>query len=86
MANFKISHEFLEFLRKKAESLADAAGYNGEMNDGGATRLREAISAYVAGTKGIVPSAWENYVAEYQTLNDPEYSEYVRLRNKFGGR
>ena len=59
------------------------AGYSGSHSDGGASRLRDQVNFYKLGMNREVPTEWTEYVNEYVKNSDPEYSEYVRLKEKF---
>ena len=76
-------NEFLEFLRRKATKLQDDAGYNGRHDDGGASHIRDMIDVYIAGMSQQLPENWKRYYEEFQKEGDPEYQEYLRLKNKF---
>lgn len=67
-----------------AMELASNAAHDGAMHDGGASRLRELMTAYRAGMEGRVPTFLEPYMAEAEHRADPEYSEFLRLQSKFG--
>ena len=84
MALFKVTNNFLEFIRSKAHDYRENAAHGGRMDDGGARELESQIDAYCAGMKGSVPINWESYVTEYERISDPEYKNYLRLKQKFG--
>jgi len=67
---------------KEADGLENDAGWSGSHHDHGARHLRELVKLYEYGMDGKFPPEWDKYT---KTL-DPEYSEYVRLKNKFEGR
>lgn len=75
---------FLSFCRNKANGLRIDAGYSGAMNDGGASRLEDAVNAFEAGLQGIIPECLMKHYQEYQRANDPEWAELQRLGKKFG--
>lgn len=73
----------IEFVLAKAQSKGIDAGYNGAMNDGGQGALEREVEAYVAALACTAPKCWDEYVKEFNRLNDPEYSEFLRLSKKF---
>ena len=76
MENIK---KIMDLILKDADKRASDAGYAGRQDDGGASRLRDQVKFYKAGMKGDTPEEWYEYVKN----TDPEYSEYVRLKQKF---
>ena len=67
-----------------AEKRRNDAGYAGRMDDGGASALKEQVEYYLAGMNGEIPENWQKYVKEIKILSDPEYRDYLRLKEKFG--
>ena len=64
-----------------AKQLREDAAYNGSWTDGGASRLEEQVRFFQAGGgSGPIPAEWK----QYEKLIDPEYSEFQRLKKKFG--
>lgn len=55
------------------------AGFSGAYDDGGATRLRDAVKYYKYGCEMIVPPEWKQYLIKL----DPEYEKYLELKKKF---
>lgn len=66
----------------EAERMRLNAAYAGELDDGGAGSLMEQVKFYQYGMKNVLPKEWEKYAE----LLDPEYKEYLRLKEKFKGR
>lgn len=79
-ANQSYVDSVIKEIRKAAEERRQSAGYNGSMDDGGASRLERDVKFYLAGRSGSLPEEWK----EYEKLLDPEYKEYLRLHQKFG--
>jgi len=79
----KMTDEFFEKIsdqiRKNAEELRKNAAYSGEWGDGGATELLNNLMYYDLGRKQLIPPTWESYLIK----SDPEYDEYLRLKQKF---
>ena len=65
-----------------AHSKREAAGFNGDHHDGGASRLEMQVEFYEMGEAGIMPKEWE----QYEKTLDPEWNEYQRLKYKFESR
>lgn len=95
----KTINEIREAVQGAAHGMSESAAYSGERGDGGASALlmnlqyfllgyKVAVDAYVEDSNYIldaevevdVPLAWEKYFVEA----DPEYQEYIRLKEKFG--
>lgn len=93
--------EFLETARlacrlalKHADDVKAAAEYNGRWDDGGASYLRERVALWLGAVTSAVPvpaflrEHWNRAKALQrveQLKGDPEWAEYRRLWNKFGG-
>ena len=73
--------ELKKLALKAAEGAEYDAGMGGAMHDGGATVMRMQVKFYEMGQRGEIPAEW----AEYAKKLDPEWPEYVRLAEKFGG-
>ena len=71
--------KIMDLILKDADKKAEDAGYSGRMDDGGASRLRDQVKFYQLGMNDQIPNDWKKYVKE----TDPEFSEYIRLKNKF---
>jgi hypothetical protein len=57
------------------------AAWGGEMGDRVAGVIQLQLDAWLAGLKGIVPENWKDFPAWIQS--DPEYPEYLRMKEKF---
>ena len=75
---------FIDFLQKEAKILGNSAAHNGAYNDGGQKELERQVQAWMAGRAGQIPSFWESYMKKYRRETDPEFKEYIRLKEKFG--
>jgi len=73
----------LGIIRIDAEKKRDNAAQGGEYGDGGASALEDQILIYKCGLSGKFPSKWEKYRKEYENSIDPEYQEYLKLKEKF---
>lgn len=80
----KIVQTALAVCRAHADKLAGDASFSGCMHDNGASRLHELVEAYRAGMTGTVPAFLAPFIREARHQADPEFSEYQRLRRKFG--
>ena len=90
--------QIVETVTQKANEMRTNAAYGGEHGDGGASTLEQNLEFFVLGFKTHadttidehgkwekeidVPVVWQKYFYR----NDPEYGEYLRLKNKFDGR
>jgi hypothetical protein len=63
-----------------AKTAREDAGYGGRMDDGGASILEAQVKFFQHGLACRLPPEWE----QYKKLLDPEYTEYLRLKRKFG--
>lgn len=69
-------------------------GYSGGFGDGGAGLIEMETEFYLAGFEKRIPKSWEglyqvcehSYNEEVRIKSDPEYKEYVRLKEKFKDR
>lgn len=75
---------FIQYVRRVAKNKQDDAAYGGSMHDNGGGSLMLQADAYEAGAAGVIPEAWLSMLKEYTKTIDPEYQEFIRLRNKFG--
>lgn len=75
--------EIIEMVEQAAAEMRDTAACNGEWNDGGAGKLLELVKFYNYGRKAVIPPEWEEYEQEYKNKHDPEFQEYLRLKQKF---
>ena len=81
--------QIVETITEKANDMRTKATYSGEYGDGGASTLEQNLEFFVLGfrthggldlnTEVQVPATWQKYFYR----QDPEYDEYLRLKNKF---
>lgn len=76
-------NKLFKIILQDAANREEAAGYNGEHSDGGASILRMQIEFYEHGMNGTIPKEWSQYVQEIKKQTDPEYETYKRLKAKF---
>lgn len=76
--------KIMDLILKDADKREMNAGFSGSHSDGGSSRLRDQVNFYKDGMNGDIPTVWKEYVNEYVRNTDPEYPEYVRLKEKFG--
>lgn len=69
--------------RKEIHNRRESAAHAGERGDGGAENLEIALKYWLDGINGRIPSRFQEYVDEYNKVRDPEYQEYLRLKDKF---
>lgn len=67
----------------EARRLRDIAAYSGAMNDGGASIILTQLKFYKYGRDYVIPPEWNDLVKQYERENDPEYQDYLRLKEKF---
>lgn len=73
--------DFIQYVRRVAKNKqADTAWMI--YNNSGDSLMRQ-VDAYEAGVAGVIPDSWAAMYKEYTSSIDPEYQEYVRLRDKF---
>ena len=72
---------------EEAEKARDDAAYGGEYHDGGYSVEMKIIAAFQDGITyeqiGKIPSWLNVYVDKAKKMNDPEWENYLRLKNKF---
>lgn len=73
----------IDLVLKDAHNKEEDAGFGGRHDDGGASVMRSQVEFYRAGLNNSIPKEWNKYVKEYMTMTDPEFSEYIRLKQKF---
>jgi len=86
--------KFLEFLKieidKEAAKVSEEAALGGNHHDGGASKMRYNLSVYTMGLNKEIPDEWGKYYDSFKedirVSKDPEYAEFVRLKNKFEGK
>ncbi len=81
--------QIVDTISEKVNRLRENAAYAGAHNDGGASSLEKQLGFFILGFKAgghtdfnlevEVPTAWQDYFFR----QDPEYDEYIRLKNKF---
>lgn len=83
-ANKVISEGLFKYIHTKVEEEIrieeERAGYNGGLPDR-SDQIR--LGFYSLGYYKELPDIWEKYAVEYEHLKDPEYAEYLRLKEKF---
>lgn len=72
--------KIIPLVLQAAKSARDDAGYGGRMDDGGAHVLESQVKFFQYGLSCSLPPEWD----QYKKLLDPEYTEYLRLKRKFG--
>jgi hypothetical protein len=73
----------IDFIIKKAEQEKENAAFSGCWSDGGYQSTLDEISIWKAGLEGKVPKEWSAYVRAFRRETDPEYKDYIRLKDKF---
>ena len=73
----------------KAADIAVCAGMSGSWSDGGAQEKVDSVAKFCAGvifakTGKLVDAEYANMVEKFSLMNDPEYAEFLRLKEKFG--
>lgn len=81
--NMTWPNDFFIFLRRKANTLREDAGYNGEQTDGGASALIQQVEIYEAAMSKTIPDCWRKDYADFVKQIDPEYTKYLELKKKF---
>lgn len=83
----KIIEEALQLMRTEAERKGENAAYGGRSDDGGMRGMLSTIETFEDGirysTTGVHPEWLKEYVDQAKTQKDPEYNEYIRLKEKF---
>ena len=89
MDNIFFQDDIKEKIFRKVLNDAEERRYNahagGEQHDGGASKLEDQVKFYQFGQENILPDEWLKYYHEVMIEQDPEYTEYIRLKNKFEG-
>lgn len=75
---------FLDFLVKQANTKRISAAFDGSRDDGGCAALLSEVAAYRAGAEGKIPAIWESHRRAFNRQFDPEYQQYLELKNRFG--
>ena len=82
----KDTENFFRWLLEKARNLRLDAGYGGEMHDRGASRIEDVVDAYQKGLHGDTPAnvkALASHYQEWESENDEDWKEFLRLKEKF---
>lgn len=74
----------MDLVLKEAEERRMTAGMNGEWSDRGASALEDQVKFYRHGMRRTVPTEWKKHVQKAIQEADPEWSDYQRLKKKFG--
>lgn len=84
--NKDISDAF-KLIMEKAQKSRDDAGMSGRYDDGGYREKKDQIETFKDGIRyereGIIPEWLKEVIKEVQDKQDPEYIEYMRLKEKF---
>lgn len=67
----------------EAHERAETAGYSGEFGDRGAHVMRVQVEFYRHGMAGTIPSEWQKHHRDAENQADPEFTTYMRLKDKF---
>lgn len=80
-----IKHQdnFYNHLRALASAKRESFAYAGSMSDGGAAELEREILIYQAGVDGTLPDTWKREYKIFANTMDPEYEQYLKLKEKF---
>lgn len=54
--------QLIDFVLKAAKEKREAAGFNGEWTDGGASALEEQVKFYKLGMQDVQPKEWEKFI------------------------
>lgn len=76
-------NDFFIFLRRKANTLQENAGYSGDNTDGGARILIQQVEIYEAAMSKTIPDCWRKDYDAFVKQTDPEYAKYLELKKKF---
>ncbi|MEL6102914.1 MAG: hypothetical protein AAFR68_16585 [Pseudomonadota bacterium] len=77
--------DIMERVEMTAQEIADNAGFSGADHDGGASEMRHGVRMFRMGMNRQLPSEWVPLLRQMQRESDPEYGEYMRLKEKFEG-
>lgn len=74
-------------MKEEAVKRGENAAHGGRHDDGGKGAMLEQLQAFDDGirfsTNGIYPVWLKPYVDQVKIQEDPEYNEYIRLKEKF---
>ncbi len=82
----RLNYDVYRFLTNKAAALANSATYGGSHGDGGSSQLLDVVDAYKAGCNNDPlesVKAVKRYAAEYRRQTDPDYAQYLKLKDTF---
>lgn len=80
----KLVRKMCLLIEEDAADKAYSAGMDGAREDYGAGALRDQVKFFRYGMNGVIPTEWTKYEVKAKDSMDPEYSEYQRLKEKFG--
>lgn len=69
--------------RNEAKNMRENAGHADRMDDGGAGSLEDLVTGWEYGLAGEVPHKLQKYEELIKTEDDPDWTEYQRLKKKF---
>jgi len=82
--NAKINMKnLMNFILEEADDREMEAGASGRSDDGGAKKLRDQVTFYRLGQTNDMPVTWQKFLEKFRKRTDPEYSEFLRLKEKF---
>lgn len=80
----------LEIIKKSVEDAANKlkedAALSGSLGDGGAYQMKERLKYFVDGYNFATTGKtvmYNSVVSFHEKMNDPEYAEFLRLKEKF---
>jgi len=74
--------DIIEILYKEADRKDESSAYAGGTGGAGGD-LRRQTQMYVAGREHGIPKEFQEFVDQYRKERDPEYEQYLRLKEKF---
>jgi len=81
--------EFIEYLQNKVREEANLREKNDQVHGSGGALLREKLDIYMNALNKEIPVEWVGYYENFSEIKkrerDPEYAEFVRLKEKFEG-
>lgn len=75
--------QFFHAMEVEAHNRRENAGYSGSWGDGGARDLQEKVECWKAGLEGRIPDALKKFFTDFEKSRDPQYTEYLRLKERF---
>jgi|GEM_PF-6580435 hypothetical protein len=73
----------LQRYRAAAKDAEKNAVFDGEIGDGGCSRMLDIANAFEAGLENRLPSFLEYYVKDIMKSQGPEFAKYLELKKKF---